>query len=959
MKPKMSKRNVENVKEDELLCRGHILNTLSDRLYDLFTSVQSPREIWNALEFKYNTKKQGADKFLALQFFDFNMVDHISVLDQVHELHILVSKLKDLKVDVGEPLQVGAIIAKLPPSWNDYRKKLLHSSESFTLEQLQKHLRIEEETRIRDGKRLEIESGSKVNFVAVNKAGTRFENKSGNKRKTLDSSSNNNSKKDKTCFYCKKKGHFKQECRFWKKMKNDHAGSSGKINVAEAQEKELQNLVAMVSEMQISMVTEVNIASVSNTNDWWYDSGATIHICNDKNQFKHYEVAAQGHEVLMGNNYAVKVHGKGTIEIHFNSGKKLILINVLHVPEIRKNLISANLLCKGGFKTVLEPDKLILSKNGVFVGKGYACDGMFKLSINSIINNKNKNISVYMVDSSINLWHSRLAHVNFRSLKFMAKNGYITYRNDNHDKCEICIQAKMTKLPFPKSERNSEILQIIHSDICELNGNLTRGGNRYFATFIDDYSRYTYVYLMKHKDEVFDKFKVYKSIVENQKEKKIKILRSDRGGEYFPANFSSFCEEHGIIHQRTSPYTPQQNGLAERKNRTLVDMVNSMLLSSKLPFNLWGEALISACHIHNRIPSKITKTSPYELWNGRKPNLSYIRVWGCLAFYRVPDPKRTKLGPRAKKSVFVGYAENSKAYRLLDLESNVIMESRDVQFLENKTRDDSTNESTSLSGGVNETNIPNRFSSPLLVDNRNTEIQKQVEIRRSQRTRKEKILDPDFISSQAIVFLVEGDRTNNVLNKIPILLNVEEDITPKTYKEALASRDSSFWKEAINDEIDSLLSNGTWVLVDPPPNSKPIGCKWIFRIKDGNLFKARLVAKGYRQKEGVDYFDTYAHVARITSIRLLFALASIYNLCIHQMDVKTAFLNGDLNEEVYMEQPEGFVLPGNEHKVCKLTKSLYGLKQAPKQWHEKFDSVILEYGFKHNGADKCIYSKFT
>ena len=283
------------------------------------------------------------------------------------------------------------------------------------------------------------------------------------------------------------------------------------------------------------------------------------------------------------------------------------------------------------------------------------------------------------------------------------------------------------------------------------------------------------------------------------------------------------------------------------------------------------------------------------------------------------------------KSVFVGYAENSKAYRLLDLESNVIMESRDVQFLENKTQDDSTNE----------TNIPDRSSSPLLVDNKNTEIQEQVEIRRSQRTRKEKILDPDFISSQAIVFLVEGDRTNNVLNKIPILLNVEEDITPKTYKEALASRDSSFWKEAINDEIDSLLSNGTWVLVDPPPNIKPIGCKWIFRIKDGNLFKARLVAKGFRQNEGVDYFDTYAPVARITSIRLLFALASIYNLCIHQMDVNIAFLNGDLNEEVYMEQPEGFVLPGNEHKVCKLTKSLYELKQAPKQWHEKFDSVIL------------------
>ena len=195
---------------------------------------------------------------------------------------------------------------------------------------------------------------------------------------------------------------------------------------------------------------------------------------------------------------------------------------------------------------------------------------------------------------------------------------------------------------------------------------------------------------------------------------------------------------------------------------------------------------------------------------------------------------------------------------------------------------------------------------------------------------------------------------------VPIVLNLEED--PKTYKEAMTSRDSSFWKEAINDEMDSLLSNGTWVLADLHPNSKAIGCKWVFRRKyntDGSLqtFKARLVAKGFRQKEGVDYFDTYAPVARITSIRLLFALSSIYDLYIHQMDVKTAFLNGDLDEEVYMEQPEGFVLPENEKKVCKLIKSLYGLKQAPKQWHEKFDSVILSSGFKHNEADRCIYSK--
>ena len=180
----------------------------------------------------------------------------------------------------------------------------------------------------------------------------------------------------------------------------------------------------------------------------------------------------------------------------------------------------------------------------------------------------------------------------------------------------------------------------------------------------------------------------------------------------------------------------------------------------------------------------------------------------------------------------------------------------------------------------------------------------------------------------------------------------------------MASRDVVFWREAVNDEMDSILSNNTWVLVDLPPSSNTIGCKWVSRRKyrtDESIqtFKVRLVAKGYRQREGIDYFDTYAPVARITSICVLMALTSIYKLVVHQMNVKTTFLNGNLDEEVYMDQPEGFVLPGNERKVCKLVKSLYGLKQAPKQWHEKFDTVTLANGFKHNGVDKCVYSKFT
>ncbi|GJY14156.1 retrovirus-related pol polyprotein from transposon TNT 1-94 [Tanacetum coccineum] len=408
---------------------------------------------------------------------------------------------------------------------------------------------------------------------------------------------------------------------------------------------------------------------------------------------------------------------------------------------------------------------------------------------------------------------------------------------------------------------------------------------------------YTYVYLLKSKDQAFETYKIYKAEVENQRGKKIQILRSDRGGEYFSTEFSSYCESQGLIHQRTTPYTPQQNGVAERKNRILQDMINAMLVSANLPKNLWGEALLTACH-----------------------NMGLFSI-------------------------------------LQDLDSNVIVESRDVDFFENKFRHDSTNTNKIV------TQIPQDISGPNLNSNNKRNMAESSSApRRSERAKKERNLDPDFIDSQAIIFLVEGDNENNVINKIPVLLNVED--APKTYKEAITSRNSAFWKEAIDDEMDSLVSNNTWELSDLPLGSKAIGCRWVFRIKyhtDGSIqtFKARLVIQGFSQRQRVDYFDTYAPVARITSIRVLFALASIYNLPIHQMDVKTAFLNGDLDEEVYMKQPEGFVLPGHENKVCKLKKSLYGLKQAPKQWHDKFDTSILSNGFTHNSSDRCIYSKFT
>ena len=399
---------------------------------------------------------------------------------------------------------------------------------------------------------------------------------SGSKRKRPENTnSKDNKKKNRNCYNCGKKGHYKAECKLNKKQKKNVAPSANLVD-------ECAEIVAM---MTLGTVTELHMTTPTPSKDWWYDSGAAIHVCNDKNQFKSYELL-EGHEVVMANGVRAKVHGKGDVHLQFTSGKKLVLTNVLHVPDVVKNLMSADILNKKGLKAVLESNNVILSKNGVFVGKGYSCNGMFKLSINKV-----NDISVYSLASTSStcsyfLWHGRLGHVNHKVLKFMSKDGLISYNDLENKKCETCVQAKITRLPFPKVERQTQMLDLVHSDVCEFNDFLTRGGNRYFVTFIDDCSRFVYVYLMKHKEEVFGMFKTYKALVENQLNKKIKILRSDRGGEYFPSEFSKFCEESGIVHQTSAPYTPQQNGLAKRKNRTLEDMVNSMLVSSGLPNNL-------------------------------------------------------------------------------------------------------------------------------------------------------------------------------------------------------------------------------------------------------------------------------------------------------------------------------------------------------------------------------------
>jgi len=254
----------------------------------------------------------------------------------------------------------------------------------------------------------------------------------------------------------------------------------------------------------------------------------------------------------------------------------------------------------------------------------------------------------------------------------------------------VCT-SKITSKPFKglQEKRDLATLDLIHSDLCEINGLLTRGGKRYFMTLIDDATRYFYIYLLKTKDKSFHYFKIFKAEVENQIERKIKRLRDDRGGEYISNEFSKLCAEHGIIHEVTPPYSPQSNGVAERKNRTLTDLVNDMLESSGMSYEWWGETILTANFVLNRVVIKNKDITPYEGWKGRKPNVNFLRTWGCLAKVNIPAPKKIQLGPKTVDCVFLGYAPNSTAYRFLVVKSDspdvsvyTIMESWDASFFE-------------------------------------------------------------------------------------------------------------------------------------------------------------------------------------------------------------------------------------------------------------------------------------
>lgn len=679
--------------------------------------------------------------------------------------------------------------------------------------------------------------------------------------------------------------------------------------------------------------------------------------------------------------------------LFFVSGHFLDLKDTFVVPSFRRNLVSGPWLDRSGYSCLTENGTATLSLNSKLVGTGKLLEN-HSLYMLDTINSKDESLSVesrgtkrkFEDANSGTLWHQRLGHISRNRVERLVSDGILSsIKFTDCDMCVDCIKGKQTKHKKLGAYRATEVLELIHTDICGPFPTASWNGQQYFISFIDDYSRYAYLFLIHEKSESLDVFKRFKAEVENQLDQRIKSVRSDRGGEYYgrydgsgeqrPGPFARYLEECGIVPQYTMPGSPSMNGVSERRNRTLKDMVRSMISHSSLPESLWGEALKTAAYILNRVPTKATAKTPYELWTGRKPSLKHLRIWGCPAEARPYKPYEKKLDSRTISSYFIGYSERSRGYKFYDPTAKTIFETGTATFFEdidfggrNKVKDiifeeESapipipirivTSDEVNLDPQVdNEVLPPTQVVDDIVHEGQTQNPQElvqqdQIALRRSTRIRKNAIPD-DYI-----VFLMEHEENQTLSEDDPI-----------TFLQAMSCSMSDKWTEAANEEYKSMLDNEVWEIVKLPEGKKPIGCKWIFKTKrdsNGNVsrYKARLVAKGYTQKEGIDYKETFSPVSSKDSFRTIMALVAHYDLELHQMDVKTAFLNGDIEETIYMVQPEHFTLGDAKDMVCKLKKSIYGLKQASRQWYHKFHMIITSFGFEVNLVDDCVYQKFS
>ncbi|RVW62261.1 Retrovirus-related Pol polyprotein from transposon RE1 [Vitis vinifera] len=688
--------------------------------------------------------------------------------------------------------------------------------------------------------------------------------------RSFNSSGGDRQKRDRPwCDYCKKPGHYKETCwklhgkpadwkpkpRFDRDGRAHVAANSESTSVPEPSpfnKEQMEMLQKLLSQVGSGSTTGVAFtANRGGMRPWIVDTGASDHMTGDAAILQNYKPSNGHSSVHIADGSKSKIAGTGSIKLT----KDLYLDSVLHDL-----------------------------KSGKMIGSAELCSGLYLLSCGQFSNQV-----------------SQASCVQSQSM------------SESFNSVSNSKFAKHTRTVYPQIPyKPSTVFSLVHSDVWGPSRIKNISGTRWFVTFVDDHTRVTWVFLMKEKSEVGHIFQTFNLMVQNQFNSKIQVLKSDNAKEYFTSSLSTYLQNHGIIHISSCVDTPQQNGVAERKNRHLLEVARCLMFSSNVPNYFWGEAILTATYLINRMPSRVlTFQSPRQLFLKQFPHTHAASSDLPLKSHQIlpqsqspPTELSTPMPPSVQPAQHTNVPSpvtiqspmpiQPIAPQLANENLQVYIRRRKRQELEHGSQS-TCGQYIDSNSSLPEENIGEDRAGEVLIpsiDDSTLPIALRKGVRRCTDHPIGNYVTYEGLSPSYRAFATSLDDTQ----------------VPNTIQEALKI---SEWKKAVQDEIDALEKNGTWTITDLPVGKRPVGCKWIFTIKykaDGSVerFKARLVARGFTQSYGIDYQETFCSCCKTEHYQDPSLISCQSRWCLQQLDIKNAFLNGDLEEEVYMEIPPGF-----------------------------------------------------
>ncbi|KAJ9536511.1 hypothetical protein OSB04_un000305 [Centaurea solstitialis] len=772
--------------------------------------------------------------------------------------------------------------------------------------------------------------------------------------------------------------------------------------------------------LKLNRLAEYNYSNQGRRSSLWHvDSGCSRHMTGIMSLLEDFKRFEGGHVAFGDNPTGGKISGKGKV-----SKGKMTFDDVYYVEQLRYNLLSVSQVCDRKFGVFFTDTECLILAPGFKIDESQVMlrtprkDNVYCLDIEdaSSLSSLNCLFSKASVSES-SLWHRRMCHMNFKNMNLLVKNNLVRglpakeFSCDDH--CVACLKGKQHKSSHKSKEVNtiSSPLQLLHMDLFGPTNVMSIGKKSYCLVIVDDYSRFAWVYFLRTKDETSGLIKPFVTRMENKTNLRVKVIRSDNGTEFKNAGLNSFCEEKGIERKYSAPRTPQQNGVAERRNRTLIEAARTMLADSKLPITFWAEAVNTACYVQNRVLIVKSKgNTPYELFEKKKPYIGFLKPFGCPCLILDTKTHLGKFDSKSDDGFLVGYSSQSKALRAFNNSTRIIEESDNVKCNENTPNIpgsgpnwlfdiDSLTNSLNISSDMNtgsgteqiqETSPPFVvFPMPLTDTNDvcttdETELVQQKEPENDeknddQQTEETSLSDnievipasdkgpqwdqePEVNDSKLGVDFPEEPLhlTRTQKNHPPTLVigDIQSPMITRKQSKAITNPQSGmisvFLSQTETKKALDAMKDPSWIEAMQEELLQFV-LQHVWDLVDlprgHRVIGTKWIFRNKTDERGI----VIKNKARLVAQGYTQEKGIDYD----DIDVESAFLYGTIDEEVYVSQPLGFEEPKYPDKVYKLRKALYGLHQAPRAWYDTLSSYLLENKFERGVIDKTLFIKRT